>query len=228
MCTNKLTECSCEPLRLERSFSEILCQQCEQLRYASPAPHSLMDGSFYTHLVKQMQVKILETCSRKVFIPVLFSGRGRTRHLNEMLKSFWFFTLCYKTVLFTATRQNLYVVSITLFPHKAELLCLPAAHEVAALISGSRWRASKWEAQSGSMYVISKRMTLASSQQRFNQKKHAVSVLFCPSICMSVSLPLSHTHTHRHTQTYSNTAVCPRRTHVVLYRVVHEEGGPRS
>lgn len=96
---------------------------------------------------------------------------------------------------------NLNVVSITPYPHNAEPWCLCAAHEVAALISGSRWRASKWEAQSGSMYVISKRMTLAGSQLRFGHTKHT---LFCPRLSLflyvppSSQLPLSLTHTLLH------------------------------
>ena len=67
--------------------------------------------------------------------------------------------------------------------HNTEPTCLPAAHEVASLISGSRWRVSKREAQSGSMYVISKRMTLAVSQPQFSYKKHTVSILFRMSFC---------------------------------------------
>lgn len=47
-----------------------------------------------------------------------------------------------KLSFFTAIIANPNVVLITLGPHKAEPWCLHAAHEVAALISGSGWRAS--------------------------------------------------------------------------------------
>lgn len=71
-------------------------------------------------------------------------------------------------------------------------LCVSAAHEVAVLISGSRWRASKWESQSGSMYVRNKRMTLAESQLCSSHKKHTLLWPF-PSVCLFASL--CHTHT---------------------------------
>ncbi len=105
------------------------------------------------------------------------------------------YCMCEKAVFFIAIQENRNVVLITLYPHNAEPWCLSTAHEVAGLISGSRWRASKWEAQSGSMYVISKRMTLAESQLQFNHKKCTVSALFCLSFCMSFCLSLTHRQT---------------------------------
>lgn len=73
-------------------------------------------------------------------------------------------------------------------------MCVSAAHEVAVLISGSRWRASKWESQSGSMYVRNKRMTLAESQLCSSHKKHTLLWPF-PSVCLFASLCHTHTHT---------------------------------
>lgn len=117
--------------------------------------------------------------------------------LHEIYAEHWSKFFFKKMFLhFIAIQEILNVVLITLYPHNAEPWCLSAAHEVAILISGSRWRASDWEAQSGSMYVITKRMTLAEAQL-FNHKKHTLSVLFrfsfCTSLSFYLSLCLSHT-----------------------------------
>lgn len=82
-------------------------------------------------------------------------------------------------------RKNPFCGLITQHPHSTE-----PQWRCAELISGSRWRVSKWEAQSGSMYVRSKRMTLAESQLWFDHKKHTLSVHLSP--CM----PPPHTQTH--------------------------------
>lgn len=64
------------------------------------------------------------------------------------------------------------------YAHNAELWCLTAAHEGATLISGSRWRVSNWEALPDSMYVTTKRMTLAESSLPFSHTEQTLCVLF--------------------------------------------------
>lgn len=84
--------------------------------------------------------------------------------------------------------------------HNTEPWCLSAAHEVASLIRGSRWRASKWEAHPGSMYVIRgwPWLKLNYSSTRKNTLLLSFSVFLYMSMIISLSLSRWHTHTQMH------------------------------
>lgn len=78
----------------------------------------------------------------------------------------------------SAIQQILKAFLMPWYAHNAELWCLTAAHEGAVLISGSRWRVSDWEPLPDSMYVTTKRMTLAESPLPFSHPEQTLCVLF--------------------------------------------------